>query len=417
MTGKVSSALFAHAAFRIFWYGRILGNVATFMQGVTIAWLVYASARRTLDEAESMYLVGLLGLAQFLPMFLLALVAGAVADRHERRRILMGCTLAQLACAVGFTLVSAQAEPSIPVIFLLAVLFGAARAFEMPARMALTPALVPREILPTAIAWNTFGVQGGIILGPWLGGVLCAISPTLACSTALGLYLLSLAAMVRLLTLAIDAQPVHGDVPRLVMIREGLVHLWGSRVVLGAISLDLFAVLLGGVTALLPAYARDILEIGPEGLGLLRTMVGVGGGGMTLWLAWHPIRRHVGFWMLGGVAAYGLATLWFACSREMWVSMAALICIGATDSVSVYVRQNLVQILTPDPMRGRVSAVSGLFISASNELGEFESGMAARYLGVVGSALFGGVGALVVTGLWARLFPELRKVDRLLPAA
>lgn len=409
----VSRSVFSHDAFRVFWYGRILGNVATFMQGVTIAWLVYASARRTLDEAESMYLVGLLGLAQFLPMFLLALVAGAMADRHDRRRILLGCTLVQLGCAVGFTVVSAQSEASIPAIFLLAGLFGAARAFEMPARMALTPALIPREILPNAIAWNTFGVQGGIILGPWLGGVLCAFSATLACATALGLYLLSLAAMLRLLAMVIDAQSRNGDGSRLMMIREGLVHLRGSRVVLGAISLDLFAVLLGGVTALLPAYARDILEIGPEGLGLLRTMVGLGGGGMTLWLAWHPIRRHIGVWMLGGVAAYGLATLWFAYSREVWVSMLALMCIGATDSVSVFVRQNLVQILTPDSMRGRVSAVSGLFISASNELGEFESGMAARYLGVVGSAVFGGVGALVVTGLWARLFPGLRKVDRL----
>ncbi|MEO5346196.1 MAG: MFS transporter [Magnetococcus sp. YQC-9] len=393
-----------------------MGNAATFMQGVVLAWLVYASARRTLNESESMYLVGLLGLAQFLPMFLLALVAGAMADRHDRRQILLGCNLLQLVCAAGFTVVSLEAEPSILLIFLLAGLFGAARAFEMPARMSLAPALVPREILPNAIAWSTLGVQGGIIIGPWLGGLLCAVSPTLACATACGLYFFSTLSIIHLLSMAIDARPPYDGTSRLTMIHEGLIHLWSSRVVLGAISLDLFAVLLGGVTALLPAYARDILEIGPEGLGMLRTMVGLGGGGMTLWLAMHPIRRHAGAWMLGGVALFGLATLWFAYERQVWWSMCALMVIGAADSVSVFVRQNLVQIVTPDAMRGRVSAVSGLFISASNELGEFESGMAARYFGIVGSAVFGGIGSLVVTGLWAKWFPELRKADRLVPA-
>ncbi|MDR3450954.1 MAG: MFS transporter, partial [Alphaproteobacteria bacterium] len=280
---------------------------------------------------------------------------------------------------------------------------------------SLIPALVPQNVLPKAIAWNTLSLQCGMVLGPWLGGVLCAQAASLANGTACGLYALATGIMLSMLRMDIDAKPKHSGAPRLTMIKEGLLHLRDSKVVLGAISLDLFAVLLGGVTSLLPAFARDILAIGPEGFGHLRSAFAAGAGGMTFILALRPLRRYAGRWMMGGVVLFGAATILFAFSRNVWLSMLALAVAGSADSISVFVRQNLVQILTPNVMRGRVSAVSGLFISASNELGEFESGVAARFMGVVGSAVFGGVGSIGVTLIWAKLFPALRKADRLTP--
>jgi MFS family permease len=407
-------AVFRHAAFTTFWLARITGNVAIFMQGVALGWVVYATARLTLDEAESMFLVGMLGLAQFLPMFALTLVAGAFADRYDRRTILLCSVSMHWLCSLAFSWLAWQPEPSLLWIYLVAALFGVGRAFAMPAGMAMIPTLIPPEILPGAIAWNTLGVQIGMIIGPWLGGMLAAYSPVVANLSASVLFFLSLLAVLRLMMFPVNTRPTaQQGHSRLTMIREGLVHIWGSKAVFGAISLDLFAVLLGGVTALLPAYAKDVLAIGPEGFGQLRSVFALGAGAMTLLLALYPIRRRVGYWMLGGVAVYGVATMLFAVSRSVPLSMLALMVAGAADSISVFVRQNLVQILTPDAMRGRVSAVSGLFISASNELGEFESGVAARFLGVVGAAIFGGAGAIAVTLMWAKLFPALRQADRL----
>ncbi|MBF0414977.1 MAG: MFS transporter [Magnetococcales bacterium] len=405
--------VFTHSAFVALWAGRILGNVAAFAQSVAVGWLVYTNARQTYNEQESMFLVGMLGLAQFLPMFALALFAGTAADCYDRRKIILSCNVLQLFCAIGLTYLSLQAAPSLIFIFLISGFFGTARTFEMPARMALTPALVPRDVLPKAIAFNTLGVQFGMIVGPWLGGMLCDYAPSLALAATCGLFFMTSMATLWLLRMPVQGKPQHNGAARLTMIREGLAHLWANKIVFGAISLDLFAVLLGGVTALLPAYAKDILNIGPEGFGQLRSMFALGAGGMTLLLAVRPIQNFAGHWMLGSVVLFGLATLVFALSRQTGLSMAALMVAGAADSISVFVRHNLVQILTPDAMRGRVSAVSSLFISASNELGEFESGIAARYFGIVGSAVFGGIGSIVVTGLWAYLFPALRQVDRL----
>jgi len=243
-------------------------------------------------------------------------------------------------------------------------------------------------------------------MGPWLGGVLCAFSVPLAYAAAAGLYLVAGAA---LLFIRANTKPDHAGGARLTLIAEGLAYVWSNKVVFGAISLDLFAVLLGGVTALLPVFARDILHIGADGFGLLRSGPAIGGGLMALALSMRPIHRNAGFWMLWAVAAYGAATVVFAVSTWVWVSLLMLAILGAADAVSVYVRQSLVQILTPDPMRGRVSAVSSLFISASNELGEFESGVAARILGPVGAAIFGGIGSVALTGLWAHMFPSLRQ--------
>ncbi|MDR2549032.1 MAG: MFS transporter [Desulfobulbus sp.] len=410
-------SVFRHSAFTTLWLGRILTNIATLIQSVTIGWLVYTLARQTHDEQYSMFLVGMVGLAQFTPMFLLALLAGETADRYDRRLILLCCGLLQSACAAAFSLLAMQPSVSLGPIFLVAGFFGIARAFGSPALFAVLPALVPREELPRAIAFNTLSVQVGTIAGPWAGGLLCASSPVLATGSSCLLYLVATLAWCLLLRMPIKtraAQPAGAS--RLTMIHEGLRHLWGSKVVLGAISLDLFAVLLGGVTALLPAYAKDVLHIGPEGFGNLRSAFAMGAGATTLTLALWPLRRHAGKWMLGSVALYGVATLFFALSRQTGWSMLALGVAGCADSVSVFMRQNLVQLLTPDTMRGRVAAVSGLFISASNELGEFESGVAARLLGIIGSAVFGGVGSLLVTALWARLFPALRTTDHLAPA-
>jgi hypothetical protein len=266
--------------------------------------------------------------------------------------------------------------------------------------------LVPREVLPRAVGWNSLSMQTGMVFGPWLGGVLCAVSVPLSYAAAGTLYLGAAAA---LLLIRANTKPNHAGGARLSLIAEGLAYVWSNKVVFGAISLDLFAVLLGGVTALLPVFARDILHIGADGFGLLRSAPAIGGGLMALALSLRPIHRDAGFWMLVAVAAYGAATVIFAVSTWVWVSMLSLSVLGAADSVSVFVRQSLVQILTPDPMRGRVSAVSSLFISASNELGEFESGVAARLLGPIGAAIFGGVGSVALTGLWAYLFPSLRQ--------
>ncbi len=409
-------SVFRHRAFAVMWLARLTTNIATLMQSVAIGWLVYTLSRQTHDERESMFFVGMIGLAQFLPMFALTLFAGETADRYNRRKIILICTLMQAFCAAAFTALALQPHVSMTLIFLVAGLFGVVRAFNAPASASIIPTLVPRKDLSKAIAWHTLTHQTGMVIGPWLGGALCAIAPAHANAVSCALYLLASIATFILLKMPLPTrQKTKEDISRLALIREGLVHLWRSKVVLGAISLDLFAVLLGGVTALLPAYAKDILDIGPQGFGHLRAAFAVGAGLTTLGLALWPIKRHAGKWMLGGVTVYGLATLGFAVSRNVGLSMLALAIAGSADSFSVFMRQNLVQIITPDAMRGRVSAVSSLFVSASNELGEFESGLAARFFGVIGSAVFGGLGSIAITVLWAKIFPSLRKADHLTP--
>jgi MFS family permease len=392
--------------FRLLLLSRLLSTVAMLTNSVTLGWQVYSIARLDHTVAQSSFLVGMIGLVQFLPMFTLVLLAGETADRYDRRKILLACIALQLCCSGALALTATAARPSLVTIFALAGVFGIARAFTMPASASLGPMLVPREVLPRAIGFNSLSMQTGMVLGPWLGGVLCAFSVPLAYAAAGGLYLVAGAG---LLLIRANTKPDHAGGARLTLIAEGLAYVWSNKVVFGAISLDLFAVLLGGVTALLPVFARDILHIGADGFGLLRSGPAIGGGLMALALSMRPIHRNAGFWMLWAVAAYGAATVIFAVSTWVWVSVLMLAVLGAADAVSVYVRQSLVQILTPDPMRGRVSAVSSLFISASNELGEFESGVAARILGPIGAAIFGGVGSVVLTGLWAHMFPSLRK--------
>ncbi len=391
--------------FSLLLVARFLSSVAMLTQSVTLGWQVYSLARLDHSIEDSSFLVGMIGLAQFVPMFAFVLLAGETADRYDRRKILLACCALQVVCSASLALLADMERPSLVGIFAVAALFGVGRAFTMPASASMAPMLVPREILPRAIGWNTLAMQGGMVLGPWLGGLLCAISVPAAYGTSALLYV---AAGVAVSFIAANTQPDHKGGGRLKLIAEGLAYVWSNKIVFGAISLDLFAVLLGGVTALLPVFARDILHIGPDGFGLLRSGPAIGGGLMALALSTRPIQRDAGFWMLVSVAAYGFATIIFAVSTWIWVSMVALAALGAADAVSVFVRQSLIQIVTPDPMRGRVTAVSSLFISASNELGEFESGVAARFLGPIGAAIFGGVGSIALTGVWAKMFPALR---------
>jgi MFS family permease len=407
-----SSSLFRFRPFLFLWLCRFLWTLATLAQSVTIGWQVYTIARQTSSIEHSSFLVGMVGLAQFLPLFALTLIAGETVDRYDRRKILLITASGTTFQALGLLFVTTMAVPSLTAIFILAGVFGGLRAFASPASTALGPMLIPRELMPKAVALGSLAVQGGMILGPWLGGVLCAISPTYAYMTTSVLFGFSLLSVY---CLRGNTKPDHKGGKRLDLIKEGLAYVWSNKIVFGAISLDLCAVLLGGATALLPVYARDILHIGPQGFGLLRSGPAIGGCIGAFWLGRRPLMKKVGTIMLSAVGVFGVATIIFGLSQSVILSMMALVVLGASDAISVYVRQSLVQIVTPDAMRGRVSAVSTMFISASNELGEFESGLVARLIGPVGSAVFGGVGSILVTLTWAKLFPALRKADELKP--
>jgi MFS family permease len=407
---SASTNPFRHRDYALFWAARFTAILGAQAQAVTLGWQVYAVARLDRSVPEAALMVGLIGLAQFVPLFLLTLPAGEIADRRDRRLIMGLALLTEAACAVALAVNALQAKPSLEVIFAVAAVFGAARAFVMPSSAALGPMLVPREVLPRAIAFNSLAFTTGAIAGPALGGLLITQSSGLSYATSVVLYV---AGASLLLLIRRSTVPERQPGSRLALIREGLSYVWRQKVVFGAISLDLAAVLLGGATALLPVFARDVLHAGPDVFGMLRAAPAAGAAITAAILARRPIQRFAGRWMFSGVAIFGVATIVFALSREIWLSLLALAVLGAADMVSVFIRQTLVQLVTPDPMRGRVAAVSTLFIGASNELGEFESGITARLMGPVGAALFGGCGALVVTGLWAKLFPDLRKADRL----
>jgi MFS family permease len=375
-----------------------------------MGWQIYTISRRTLSVEVSALNVSLIGLFTFAPLFLLALPAGETVDRHDRRRVLLLCYLGEGAAVAGLAIAALTGHATVPLLLGLALVFGASRAFFGPATTALGPMLVPRALLPRAIAWNSLAWQSASVAGPAVGGLLVAISPGAAYGATFCLYAM---AALALLGIRRNTQPQVQPGSRLDLVKEGLHYVWTNRVVFGAISLDLAAVILGGATALLPAFARDVLKVGAEGFGLLRASPAIGASIIGLILAAHPIRRRAGVIMFFGVAIYGVATVIFGASKSLWLSSAALVALGAADMLSVFVRQTLVQLMTPDAMRGRVAAVSSLFVGASNELGEFESGLAARVLGPVRAAIFGGVGALIATGVWAVLFPGLRGADRL----
>ena len=381
----------------------MLATIAFQMQSVAVAWHVYALTDSALD-------LGLVGLFQFLPMLLLSLVTGHVADQYDRRRIVVLCQVVKLATAVVFAYGAVYGGLTRGVMFAVVAVLGAARAFEMPTLQALLPSIVPESLLPRAIAGTASGNQLATIGGPALGGVLYAISPAAAYVTCGALYVAGALFIAALKTrpLARRREPVSVE-----SLLAGIRFIRDHPVMLGAISLDLFAVLLGGATALLPIYARDILHVGPTGLGVLRAAPAAGALVTSLWLAHRPLGRRVGRTMFVAVAVFGAATVVFALSESFLLSLAMLALLGAADMVSVIIRLSLVQLETPDAMRGRVSAVNSVFIGSSNQLGEFESGLTAAWFGVVPAVVLGGLGTLVVVLLWLRLFPALAAADRL----
>ncbi|MEP7282168.1 MAG: MFS transporter, partial [Rubrivivax sp.] len=387
----------AHRSFMRLWWARLAGVGAGQMLMVAVGWQMY-------ELTGSAWDLGLVGLLQFLPALLLALPAGQLVDRRHRARILALCMATLGAAALLLALASAGGWASRSLLLLVSVGLGAVRAFQMPATQALTPLLVPPALLSRAIAFSSGGMQMAVIAGPALGGFAYALGPTAVYLICSALFVVAAVLALRI-RYARTTPPI--EPPGWATVLAGVHFVWRHPVVLGAISLDLFAVLLGGATALLPIFAKDVLHVGPAGLGLLRAAPAAGALVMAVWMARHPIRRRAGRKLLVAVAIYGLATIVFGLSTQFMLSAVALFVAGAADMVSVVVRQTLVQLETPDAMRGRVSAVNGLFIGASNQLGEFESGATAALLGAVGSVLLGGIGTLVVALLWHRLFPAL----------
>jgi MFS family permease len=396
-------AVLRNRDFTLFLAARFLATIAVQMQTVAVGWQVYAVTRDPLD-------LGLIGLSQFLPFVLLILPAGHMADSRDRRRIITLCFALECVCALLLLALAARGLHSAAPVFAVMVLFGIARAFAMPTGQALLPNLVSREQFGTAVALNSSTWQVATIAGPALGGVVYLSGAPVVYGTVAAL--LALATLLTLMVRRGGERTPTTETPGLHTLLSGLRFVWSRRPVLGAISLDLFAVLFGGATALLPVYAADVLHVGPGGLGLLRTAPGAGAALCGLAIGILPISRHVGRWMFGGVVAFGIATVVFGVSTSFWLSVAALTLMGAGDMVSVYIRHLLVQLETPDAIRGRVSAVNAVFIGASNELGEFESGLTAAWFGTVPAVIVGGCATLLVAGAWSRLFPELRLMDR-----
>jgi MFS family permease len=397
---------FAYRDYRLFWIGRLASNLAQNAMVVVIGWQVYDIARLTMGTKAAALQLGLIGLAQFLPIFVLTLITGWVADRVDRRLIGRICLGLQLVCASMLAWATLAEGKTLAPLFAGAVLLGITRAFSMPALNALAPNLVPPEVLPRAIATNAIGNRVGGILGPALGGYLYAIWAPLPYLTSAVAYGAALVCLILIRPLA--KTMLDGSRNPWRQMIEGLAYVRDNKLVLGAISLDLFAVLLGGATAMLPIFARDILHAGPAALGHMRAAPAVGAMAIALWFSWRPLRQHVGMKMLGAVAIFGAATVGFGLSRWMPLSLACLAILGAADMLSVYVRQTLIQLYTPNEMRGRVGAVSSMFVSASNELGEAESGFLAALIGPVAAVVAGGVGAIGITLLWAHWFPSLR---------
>ncbi|HET7301185.1 MAG TPA: MFS transporter [Oleiagrimonas sp.] len=399
ITQSPDESLRRHPAFMQFWGARLCAGFGFQMLSVAVGWQIYAMTGRALD-------LGLVGLVQFVPSLLLALPAGHMADQFKRRHIVVWFQAVEWIAIVLLALGSLSGYLNEGGILALLFVISLGKAFESPARQAMVPGLVPQRILPRAMAANASAGQVAMIAGPAAGGFLYVAGPDVVYGAAAFLYLIALALMMRL---RYDHQPPRRQPATLRTLFAGIAFIRARPVILGVISLDLFAVLLGGATALLPIFARDILHTGPWGLGLLRASPAVGALLMSLWLTRHDMRRRVGAIMFASVAAFGMATLVFALSEILWLSLLALAALGAFDMVSMVIRGTLVQLETPDDMRGRVSAVNAIFINTSNQLGEFESGMLAAFVGAVGAAVIGGVGTLVVVGLWMWMFPALRR--------
>lgn len=410
-----SLEIFRHQGYRHYWIARQMVSAERQMVAVAIGWQIYDLARETRSIEESAFLLGLVGLAQFLPVFFLSLIGGQAADRFDRKLILIVSNVVRFFVIGGLFAASfAPTNVAIPAIFTAAALMGGVNAFTPAAANSLYPRLVPREELPLAIAWNSLGFQTAAILGPAIGGFLYIAGPHVVYAAAAAMTFIAI--LVFWAARTPRHEPIKGA-HGISMIVDGLRYVRDNKIVLGAISLDLVVVFFGGVTALLPVFARDVLHVGTEGLGVLRAAPALGAAMVAFMLARRGLTRKVGVWMLVSIAIYGAAMLGFAVSKLFWLSLAMLAVTGAADMISMYVRQSLIQLATPDKMRGRVSSVSFIFISASNELGEFESGVAARFLGPVGAVLLGGTVAIAAALSWTRLFPKLATADRFEDAA
>jgi MFS family permease len=403
-----SQSPFAYPDYRLFWMARFSAVIATMSMVVIIGYqlVVVAIDDNAMTAAEAGLQLGLLGLVQFVPLLVLTPVAGWAADRFDRRTIARFANLVDMGVAVAFGWMTSQHMLTIPLIFALAAAHGVARVFVGPAMSAMVANLVPASILPRAIAFNSIAWQSASVIGPAAAGFMFESNPAApywAAAALLGIASVAVS-FIRPMQAPQAATPTH---PVHQMI-DGLRYTWSERFLLGAITLDLFAVLLGGATAMLPLYAHTILNVGADGLGWLRAAPALGASLMALWFGFRPLKHNVGIKMLWSVVVFGVATIVFGLSLNFGVSLAALAVLGGADMLSVYVRSSLVQLNTPDAMRGRVSSVSGLAISASNELGEMQSGLAAAFLGPIGAVVVGGAGAIFVTAIWAYMFPELR---------
>ena len=390
-----------HRDFRRYAIARFTATLSWQMLDVVLLYQVWKITGSQLS-------LGLVGLSQFVPFVLLLLPGGQIADRFDRRLVIMFAYAAELLAACALLVFTLRGGSNANVLFAAAALLGMSRAFWAPAGQAMTPNLVPRDLLSGAIAVNTVLFTAGTIFGPLVGGALLNIGIDRAYEVLVGLLIVTLLVMA-------GVRPVRAQAAaewHWHQVLDGFKFVWRKKPVLGAISLDLFAVLFGGAVALMPVFADTILHVGEVGFGFLRAAPAMGAAIVALWLGWRPIQRDAGRWMFGGVAAFGLATVVFALSKSFWLSLAMLAIAGAGDMVSVFVRGMLVQLETPDAIRGRVSAVNSMFIGASNELGAFESGLTANWFGTIRSVVFGGIGTLIVVGSYMRIFPELRKLDR-----
>jgi MFS family permease len=396
-------AAFRHRSYSLFFAARFLAAFATQIISVAVGWQMY-------DVTRNALYLGLIGLVQFLPSLLLILVTGSVTDRYNRRAIVAICLAISALCAVALLFLTVTGTFAPVPVFVVLVVFGIERAFMGPATQSLAPNLVPEADLANSFAWNASSWQTASIVGPVAGGLLYGLSATVAYTVAL-VFMIAGAMLVYLIPK--PAQRKAGEPTSWSYILAGFGFISSEKVVLGAISLDLFVVLLGGAVALMPVFASDILVLGPLGLGLLRAAPGVGAIAMALYLASFPIRHDSGIKMFIGVAVFGAGTLLFGLSQSAWLSIAALAVMGAGDMISVYVRETLIALWTPDEVRGRVNAVNSVFIGASNELGEFRAGTMAHFVGAVPAVVIGGVGALAVSAVWAGLFSQLRKIDTL----
>ena len=406
-TAASTATVFSHRAFALYWFSRIASILSFHMMVVAVGWQLY-------EMTSSAFDLGLLGLAQFLPMLLLTLFVGHVADRYDHRLILMLCQLTEGAAAAVLALGSAMGWLDSIAIYIVVALVGAARAFETPTMAAIVPDLVPRAAVPSAMAWFASANQTGQIAGPALGGVLYILGPTTVYGITIALWCVggALLAAMRYARAERLNEPMS-----LRSLLGGFRFVRHDRIILGTLSLDMFAVLLGGATALLPIFARDILETGPWGLGLLRSAPAVGALTMSVILARRPLTLPVGRVLFSVLTIYGLAVTVFAFSTVLWLSLGALAAMGAADVVSVVIRFSLVQLRTPPEVRGRVSAVNGLFTGTSNQLGDFRAGTMAALFGTVPAVVVGGVGIILVTAIWMFLFPELRRIRSLDEAA